>query len=161
MKTKATLRITTALALCLSLSIFLHSNAIILFAKTEPGLTKKETEELNVSASFTKKEWVTPTELIGLRLSRPLEAAEGTLAVFIDQTDVSSLFNSSDKRLKYSPQALQLPSGEHVLVVYLVSGGGEWKEIARFPLRVKAAGAPGQVEDSPTNTTNGLKKHFF
>ncbi|MDQ3474113.1 MAG: hypothetical protein M3447_10285, partial [Acidobacteriota bacterium] len=92
--------------LALSFSISLNPGAAMLFAKTQPGLPQKETREVKVSESFAGKESVTPTELIGLRLSRPLEASEGTLAVFIGQTDVTSLFTSTEKGLKYSPSAM-------------------------------------------------------
>jgi hypothetical protein len=147
--------------LALSLSIFFNFNAIALFAKTQPSLPQKEKEELNVSASFSKKEWIIPTELIGLRFGRPLEASEGTFAVFIGQTDITSLFNSTEKGLNYSSQALPLPSGENTLIVYLVSPDGSWREVATFPLRVKAVKGSGQVEEAGTKPTNGRKKYGF
>lgn len=147
--------------LAFSLSIFLNPSAAICSAKTRQDLPQKEAHELKVSANFASKEAVTPTELIGLRLSRPLEDSEGTLAVFIGQTDVTNLFSSTEKGLKYSPQALALPSGEHTLVVYLVSPADEWKKVATFPLRVKPVKGSGQVEEAGTKPTNGSKKYGF
>jgi hypothetical protein len=95
--------------LVLSLSIFLNSNTSISFAKTHPGLPQKETEELDVSASLAKKEWVTPTELIGLRFGRPLEASEGTLAVFVGQTGMFEVKPSLTLNLEAESTVLFFP----------------------------------------------------
>jgi hypothetical protein len=93
--------------------------------------------KLSVTASFTNKRAIKSTELIHLRLNRPLPAAEGSLAIFISQTDISSLFSITRTSLDYSPQALHLPQGENTLTVYLVSPTGEWKEVAKFLLHVE------------------------
>ena len=149
-----------ALLAC-GLSIFTNISAAMLFAKTQQGSPQTETHQLNVSASFASKEAVAQTELIGLRLTRPLQASEGTLAVFVGQTDITSLFNSTEKGLNYSAQALPLPVGENTLFVYLVSLDGSWQEVAQFPLRVKDAKRAGQVQDDAANTTRESNKHGF
>ena len=97
----------------------------------------EETAPVNVSASFAKKEWVSPAEIIELHLNRPLEPSEGSLAIFINHTDITSLFNHMKRKLRYSSQALPLPNGENSLTVYLILPDSNWKEIARFPLRCK------------------------
>jgi hypothetical protein len=107
-----------------------------------------QTPKLTVAASFTNKRAIKSTELIHLRLNRPLGAAEGSLAVFVSQTDISSLFTITRTGLDYSPQALHLPQGENTLTVYLVSPTGEWKEVAKFLLH---------VENDMTSSSESLK----
>lgn len=77
-------------------------------------------------------------------LSRALRPADGSLAVLIGDTDVTAFLMSEAANVSYTPR-LPLPAGESDITVWLVSTGNQWKEIARFPLRV-AAGA----------TVNGL-----
>lgn len=91
-------------------------------------------DELTVTTSFA--EGVTPRALIELRLSRALKKEEGKLAILIGSTDVSNLFKATENTLIYDPTALPLPLGESAVTVYLVSSTGEWKEIARLPLKV-------------------------
>ncbi|MGH9907899.1 MAG: hypothetical protein ACRD8U_20205, partial [Pyrinomonadaceae bacterium] len=123
--------------------------------------TREETAPLNVSASFAKKESVSPVEIIELHLSRPLEVSEGALAVFINQTDITSLFNSSERKLRYSSQSLPLPAGENSLTVYLVLPDSSWKEIAQFPLRVKDSNARDEQLSGPKSTNGKSHKYGF
>ena len=96
----------------------------------------RELQELNINPSFSKKSLISPSELIGLQLNRPLQASEGALAVFLGDTDITSLFISTKKGLNYSPNALQLPTGKTTIKVYLVSATNEWREVGTFPLVV-------------------------
>jgi hypothetical protein len=140
------------LVLAMSMSVlfvFVHCSML---AKAD-----EETVPVNVSASFAKKEWVSPSEIIELHLSRPLGPAEGALAIFINHTDITSLFDSTKRKLRYSSQALPLPNGENSLIVYLISSDSTWKEIARFPLRVKRATDSDQLQLSGSTTTNGRR----
>lgn len=111
------------------------------------------TQNLIVNVNFAGKDWVASGELIEVRTNRPLLSPEGTLAVFLGYTDITTLFDPREKALRYSKQALPLPSGEHTLVVYLVSNINEWKELGKFPLRIKEA------KDSDTNTTGSTPKN--
>jgi len=79
------------------------------------------------------------TSALELRLSRPITPADGRLAVFIDQTDLTALFTIDPNRITYQPDKLPLPSGEHQLVVFAVPPEGAWREIARIQLKVLTA----------------------
>jgi len=94
--------------------------------------------ELTVTASFAERSSVTRHEPIALHLNRPLQPEEGKLAVLVGATDVTNLFTATAEALSYAPDALPLPTGDTELTVYLVSSHNEWREIARFPLRVLA-----------------------
>jgi hypothetical protein len=101
-----------------------------------------------VQASFADKT-VAPDEPIELTLSRELAPNEGRLAVIIGATDLTDLFLVSAKSLKYSVSTLPLPVGETEVEIYLVAPNGEWKELARFPLRVAGASTQvGQITDA-------------
>jgi hypothetical protein len=101
--------------------------------------------DLKVSAGFAGGEFVRPDARIELQLSRPLDPAEGALAVFVGDTDVTRLFTASGLTLAYAPKLVPLPAGETRLSVYLVSPANEWREIAQFPLRVGEAAAGGEA----------------
>ena len=94
--------------------------------------------ELTVTASFSEKQFVKPSEQIELLLSRGLKESEGTVAVLIGFTDVTSLFISGKSRLTYNAHLWPLPPGESPVTVYLVGKDDEWKEIAEFKLRVSS-----------------------
>lgn len=132
----------------------LYSGLQIIFA------AQKETQELSVKATFVSKKSVVSSELIELHLSRLLESEKETLAIFLDTTDITSLFNSKEKVFRYSPQALALPSGEHTLVVYLVSAANQWKQIATFPLQVRDT-KNSDTRPADSDPGKDLKKHGF
>lgn len=102
---------------------------------------REQVQDLTVQASFADKQSIAPGEQIELTLSRELAPNEGRLAVVISATDLSDLFLVSAKSLKYGAM-LPLPLGESEVEIYLVAPGGEWKELARFPLRVGELAAP-------------------
>src|SRR5262245_39475067 len=91
---------------------------------------------LTVQAGFTDKQPVAPDEAIELTLNRPLTQGEGRLAVVIGSSDLTDLFAISARSLKYGVKTFPLPVGETALTVYLVTQNDEWRELARFPLRV-------------------------
>src|SRR5262249_5532838 len=76
-----------------------------------------------------------PKDRIELKLSRPLAAAEGKLAVMIGRTDVTALLETQPGAVSYSPR-LPLPAGETEVTVYLVSADQRWNEVSRLSLRV-------------------------
>jgi len=141
-------RLLLALSLCLLTAIVVNQSS------------SAQTPKLSVTASFANRGSIGTSDLITLRLSRPLELTEGTLAVFISQTDVTSLFAFTKTDLKYSPQALRLPVGENTLTVYLVSPAGEWTEIAKFPLHVQGVTPSPNQLDGGTQASNP-RKHGF
>src|SRR5205807_4990153 len=83
-----------------------------------------------------------------LLLARTLDESEGRLAVFIGTTDVSSLFTLDGLRLRYNSKLWPLPLGESTMTVYLVSENNEWKEAARFTLRVGTPAADAANESA-------------
>ena len=91
---------------------------------------------LTVKASFAAKQTISPLERIALSLNRPLQSSEGKLVVFIGLTDMTALFTATPNDLSYAPTALPWPTGENPVTVHLVSPADEWKELARFTLRV-------------------------
>jgi hypothetical protein len=94
-------------------------------------------QALTVQARFADKQSMAPDEPIELTIDRPLAAGEGRLAVLVGATDMTGLFVVSAQSLKYDiGKSFPLPLGATELTVYLVPPNNDWKEIARFPLRV-------------------------
>jgi hypothetical protein len=94
-------------------------------------------DDLTIRAAFDVKASVLPNERIDLLLSRALQPADGSLAVLVGDTDVTAMLTAEAANVSYTPR-LPLPAGESDVTVWLVSPGNQWKEIARFPLRVSA-----------------------
>ncbi len=94
-------------------------------------------QDLQVQANFTGDRWIARDATIALRFSRSLQPSDGKLAIFVGHTDMTDLFVSVGKILRYTPTIMLLPAGESELIVSLVTGNNVWQEIARFPLRVK------------------------
>jgi hypothetical protein len=107
-----------------------------------PMCVAAQEQSLLIAASFADKV-VNPDESIELLLSRPEEKSEGRLAVIIGTTDVTTVFTHEKLKLRYNPKLWPLPVGESLVVVYLVSTDNEWKEVARFALRVAKEKASG------------------
>ena len=151
-KTKALLILTSFLLLSANLKI----------AKCQESASRKKSQELSVTASFAGSGSVSQSDSIKLHLSRGLEFREEALAIFLGTTDITSLFNSTGKVLRYSPQAPSVPPGEHKLVVYLISSGNQWKQISTFPVRVtdaKTNSSEPPVSNLPSEPTkHGLDK---
>lgn len=101
---------------------------------------------LTITPSFAGTGAVRPNEHVDLNLSRGLDASEGSLAVFVGDTDMTRLFIASGAKLSYAPNLLQLPLGESTITVYLVRADNQWEQIATFPLRV------GSNEGPPSTT---------
>lgn len=125
--------------------------AVLLACAHAGPLVRAQSPQLTVKASFAGKQAIMLLEPIDLSLNRPLEPAEGRLAVFIGSTDMTALFTSTPNGLSYDPKTLPLPAGENPMTVYLVSRIDEWKEIAQFTLRVsnnQPAAAPQNVSQT-------------
>jgi hypothetical protein len=132
-------------------------------AQETKGAASQSGATLTLATSFADKKQVAPGEQIELRLNRPLGSEEGRLAVVIDQTDVTNLFTPTGMVLRYNPQVLPLPPGDAEMIIYLVSAKDQWKEIARFPLRVtnEQAAEPNKAEPDkaePDKVEQGIKE---
>jgi hypothetical protein len=101
--------------------------------------TASRADDLTIRAAFDSKTSVTSNEKNELSLSRALQPADGSLAVLIGDTDVTGMLIMEAANVSYTPR-LPLAVGECNVTVWLVSAGNQWKEIARFPLRVAAVG---------------------
>ncbi len=109
-----------------------NANAAVRSSGQEPN-----TQALTVQAGFADKQSIAPDEPIELTIDRPLAQGEGRLAVLIGATDVTDLLVASAQSLKYEAgKSFPLPLGATDLTVYLVTPNNDWKEVARFPLRV-------------------------
>lgn len=93
-------------------------------------------QELTVQPSFDGGRYIARTAAIELTLGRTPVPEDGRIAVFIGQTDVTSLFTLNGEQLVYQSAKLPLPAGDHEVIVFLVSEDGTWREIARSPLKV-------------------------
>lgn len=93
-------------------------------------------QDLQITPNFSGEKWVPRTATLALRLSRPLQPADGKLAIFIGATDMTDLFVNLGDSLSYTPSILLLPVGESEVVVHLISQDNVWQEVARLPLKV-------------------------
>jgi hypothetical protein len=112
---------------------------------------ESNTQSLIVQAGFADKKSTAPDAPIELTLNRPLAQGEGRLAVVLGATDLTDLFAVSAQSLKYDVgKSFPLPVGPTGLIVYLVAPNDDWKELARFPLRVgdDATNAESKTENA-------------
>jgi hypothetical protein len=114
-------------------------------------------DSLTITASFTSDEPVSPRERIELYLSRPLRSSESRTAVLLGTTDVSSLFEPSDLRLRYNSNVWPLPLGQSSVTVYVVTKDDVWQQIATFSL-VVAKQSAGSGEESADVVRSPFKK---
>ncbi len=118
-----------------------------------------EPQSLLITTSFADKV-VNPDSPIELLLNRRLNESEERLAVLIGTTDVTGLFTQERLRLRYNAKLWPLPLGESQVTVYSVSKEDDWKEIARFVLKVskerpkKKADAPDESGETPDELSN-------
>ncbi|MFN7928914.1 MAG: hypothetical protein U0Y68_13390 [Blastocatellia bacterium] len=124
--------------------IALASALVVLLTCACAGVCVHAQAPLTVQPSFAGKQTIARLEPLVLRLNRSLPATEGRLMVFIGLTDMTALFTITPNRLTYAPKAIPLPTGETPLIIYQVTPADEWKELARFTLRV--------ASDAPTET---------
>jgi hypothetical protein len=131
-------------AICANPAVFVHAEA----------------QELAVTASFADRT-ITPGEQITLTLNRALQPAEGKIAVIIGATDMTALFASAPDALTYTPQ-IPLPAGESAVIVYLIAGDNNWREIASFTLRVgEVQPSEPQQQSDPAQNGNGKRRMTF
>jgi hypothetical protein len=116
--------------------------------------------ELRVTASFSERRSVQPSEAIELVLSSALKDSDERLGILISNTDVSSLFSPLNLRLRYDAKLWPLPLGESTVTVYLVSNTGEWKELERFTLVVNNERTISR-ERSSLSSANDFEANFI
>ncbi|MEW5975596.1 MAG: hypothetical protein AB1898_07300 [Acidobacteriota bacterium] len=101
-------------------------------------LAQAPEQELSFSLNVLGRESIAPNELLEISTSRSLSAPDGRLAVFVGKADVTGLLVQTPNGVKYAPEVLPLPEGVWDVVVYLVNAGNQWKEAARWTVRVLA-----------------------
>src|SRR5688500_8226258 len=111
------------LSLAHGAALRLITSVLVIVTSASAGAQTNE-RDLTVTADYSAERPVAATEQIRLQLSRPLQSAEGTLAIFIGRTDMTSMFTPSADALTYSAQALPLPAGETTVTVYLIFPSG-------------------------------------
>jgi len=106
-------------------------------------------EPVRVTPAFTPGEWLEADAPIELRLSAPLQPGTGSLAVLLGDTDLTALFDVTQNRMVYHPNALPLPAGEHQLIVYHIGADGSWTELQKFQTNILTRRGFQQVSIAP------------
>jgi hypothetical protein len=150
-KKSAIIRTGVLLAFCLSI-LLVCVNAELFVQAFEQTNAPAPSNDLKIIASIENGQAISPDDKIELKLSRELKKSEGRLAIFIGQTDLTSLFTPLDQTLTYNRKILPLPVGENPLTVYLVSPSEQWQEIARFTLRVTSQPTKEQTATATPET---------
>jgi hypothetical protein len=95
-------------------------------------------------------DWVSANDPIVLRIDREESDADGRVAIFIGNYDVTHLFRATRQgELVYRPQFLRLPSGQQEVRVFLVTSSINWQEVAKIPIQVRMPGGFEQAEFNP------------
>lgn len=152
-KSSTRLRAIALPAFCLTL-LFACANCeffVKAFGQNNPPAPPSD---LKITASIENGQAISPDDKIELTLNRELKKSDGRLAIFIAQTDLTSLFTPLKQTLTYNRKILPLPLGENPLTVYLVSPAEGWQEIASFTLRVAKEPAKEQTAASPNPADN-------
>ena len=111
--------------------------AVVLLHNNDPALSAEPDELIHINANFGANQPLQPRGRIELHTSRPLLESEGSFAIVVGDTDVTSLCVISGREIVYTPKPLPLPFGETSVIVYLVSAQNEWTEVSRLPLFVE------------------------
>ncbi len=118
--------------------LFLTSSVAALLAVGTPAAAGAQ-EPLGVTAAFDNSRFISATSPLDLHLSRPLNAEEERVAIFLGTLDLSALYQRTGAQLRYHARGTRLPAGESELIVYAVARTGEWNEIGRVPVRLLTA----------------------
>jgi hypothetical protein len=108
-------------------------------------------------------------------LSRPLQPADGRLAVIVDRSDLSALLRVRGTTASLSLRAESLPGGEIAVAVYVVTPDGQWHERGRYALRRRTrsgfdstglrprldAQSEGQLEQTASSSFGGTRAAPF
>ncbi len=108
-------------------------------------------DDLKLTANFTDRE-IGRRDRIVISLDRPLQPGGERLAVFIAETDLTSLFTQESIELIYLPDRFPLPVGSSLVRVYQNDPTGAWKLLAEFTLAVRDDGGAAPRENNPEAT---------
>jgi hypothetical protein len=104
-------------------------------------------QALGVESNLPSEGFVDRHSSIELRFSQPLE--DERIAVVLGTADLSDLFVRGARSMRYTPELMPLPSGEHELVAYRVGSDGSWSEVFRSPVRVRNRAGFDQTRFEP------------
>jgi hypothetical protein len=156
-----------SIAICLMLTAHAAAQSAI------PG-------ELSVMPPAFVGQTIKRTQVLEIRLSRPLTAADGQVAICIGPLDLSKQTKAVDATLfRAEVTSGELPAGKQVVMVHLIRGS-EWIDLARFDVTVEGdassadktepskglesrftIGSKGQVYESVSGTTKpGARANF-
>ena len=110
-------------------------------------------DTVTASASFPADRFVAGDAAITFTLTRPIGPAEGRVALMIGTLDVSALVERTATTVTYRPRGIRLPSGEHEVVLYLVTDRA-WNAIGRAPIKVLAQGGFTSAATTPSAALN-------
>ena len=95
-------------------------------------------QQMTVTSDLPRTGFVDPTTPIRITPDRvPTEGER--IAVMVGDQDVTALLAYDGATFTYRPGAFALPAGAHEVRVFLVDPRGTWRDLARFPLRVRGA----------------------
>ncbi len=115
-------------------------------------ISAQSSDPLTVTTNFTGRK-LGPSDTVELSTDRPLRNDEGRLVMFIDTTDVTSLFAAESGLRRLTPGIYRLPVGESTLRVYLVGSETQWRLIGEFPLSVERS-PDVKIEPGSTSVAN-------
>ncbi len=127
---------------------------LLLFVLWFPESARAQAPSLTVNLAVVDPASVGRFEPLTLQFNRAPNAADGHIAVFLDEMDLTALFSIAGPVWRYVPDLLALPSGDHELIVYQDTGDGRWQDIARFAMRVQLPGGFNQAAFQPALTLN-------
>ena len=103
-----------------------------------------------MDSNIPPEEWVDPAAPITLTFDRLPTEEEGQLAVLLDKTDLSALFQQTgDSEISYLADGPPLPSGSQELIIYVVRSPTEWEELTRVPINVLTPSGFEVADTSP------------
>lgn len=130
--------------------IFFLLSSLLIFTQKSEARTKIE-----VTANFVGRE-LSATDKLELKLNQNLPRSEGSLAVILNQTDLSAFFVPEANNYSYTPKVFHLPIGDNKLSVYLVDVKGEWALLKEFSLQVVGK----KIETNKIETTRKTEIEF-
>ncbi|MBW4542801.1 MAG: hypothetical protein KME43_27295 [Myxacorys chilensis ATA2-1-KO14] len=92
---------------------------------------------------------VRPGETLRLKLDRL--PTEGTLAIFLDQTDITSQVQQTATEFVYQPTLFPIASGDHTVTFYIVKPGNQWSEFTTFSIKVEESPPPSSTPPQSPN----------
>ena len=95
-------------------------------------------QQMTVTSDLPQEGFVDPATPLRITPDRVLAEGE-RIAVMVGDQDVTALLTFDGETFTYRPGAFPLPAASHEMRVFLVDARRTWRELARFPLRVRGA----------------------